>query len=422
MKKPDRKSRRRQESVAQEVVPLTLVLRQRLQEFVVETGLIALEALLEEERTAACGARYRHDPERQASRHGHCAGELVLGGRRVSVRRPRARSREGAEVVLPSWRAFADEDPLDARAVEQLVVGVSTRGYERSLEPLPPRVRGRGASKSAVSRRFVRATEQKLGEILHRRLDELDLVGLMIDGVHFADHVILVALGIDSQGRKHVLGLREGATENATACRALVVDLRERGMPTNRSILVTLDGAKALRRAVLDVLGDFAVIQRCQVHKTRNVEEQVPQAMRRHVRTAMNEAYRSGDAARAKRLLDNLGKRLKAEHPGAAASLAEGLDETLTVIELDLPRALERTLATTNPIDNVMGTCRRVTRNVKRWRNGAMIVRWIATGLREASRNFRRLRGHAGMPTLVAALRARDARLMKTVDALAATA
>ena len=246
----------------------------------------------------------------------------------------------------------------------------------------------------------------------------------MIDGVHFVEHVILVALEIDSQSRRHVPRLREGATENATACRALLVDLRERGLPTDRSIVVTLDGGKAPRRAVLDVLGDFAVIkrQRCQVHKTWNVAEQVPLTMRRHVRTAMNEAYRSGDSARAKRLLENLGKRLAAEHPGAAASLAEGLDETLTVLQFALPRALERTLATTNPIENVMGTTRRLTRNVKRWRDGSMVVRWVATGLAEASRNFRRLRGHAGMPSLVAPLRARDARLSNALDAQAAKA
>jgi transposase-like protein len=406
----------------QDPLPLALVLRQRLQEFVVETGLIALDALLEEERTAACGERYRHDPERRAWRHGHSPGELVLGGRRVSVSRPRARTPKGEEVVLPSWSAFAANDPLDERAVEQVVVGVSTRGYERSLEPLPASVKGRGASKSAVSRRFVRATKERLGELLHRRLEDLDLVALMIDGVHFADHVILVALGIDAEGRKHVLGLREGATENATACRALLVDLRERGLPTDRSILVVIDGAKALRRAALDVFGDRALIQRCQVHKTRNVEEQVPETMRRHVRASMNEAYATRDVARARKLLQNLAARLKGDHPSAASSLEEGLDETLTVIAFGLPVALERTLATTNPIDNVMGTSRRVTRNVKRWRHGSMILRWVATGLHEASRNFRRLRGYAGMPQLVAALRARDARLTGSVDSQAAMA
>jgi transposase-like protein len=382
----------------------------------------ALEKLLEEERAAACGPRYAHDAARRASRHGHAPGELVMGGRRVAVRRPRARTRDGQEVVLPSWTAFSSEDLLDHRAVEQLVLGVSTRGYERSIEPLPPGVRGRGASKSTVSRRFVRATREQLDELLGRRLDDLELVVLMIDGLHVADHVVLVALGIDAEGKKHVLGLREGATENATACRALLADLRDRGLRTDRSILVVLDGAKALRRAVQDVFGDRAIVQRCQEHKKRNVEEQLPESMRPKARAAMNEAYRTRDAARARKLLENLARRLEGEHPGAVASLREGLDETLTVLAFKLPEALERTLATTNPIENLVGTCRRVTRNVRRWRGGSMIVRWIATSLLEASRGFRRLRGHRGMPQLVAALRARDARLDVPLDSAVAEA
>ena len=324
--------------------------------------------------------------------------------------------------MLPSWSKFSAEDPLHGRAVEQLVLGVSTRGYERSLEPLPPSVRGRGASKSAVSRRFVRATSERLDAMLGRRLEDVDLVVLMIDGIHVADHVVLVALGIDAAGRKHVLGLREGATENAVSCRALLTDLVQRGLRTERSTFVVLDGAKALRKAVHDVFGERAIVQRCQVHKTRNVQEQVPDTKRASVRSAMNEAYRTRDAARAKKLLENLARRLEADHPSAAASLREGLDETLSVLAFHLPAPLERTLATTNPIENLMSACRRITRNVKRWRGGSMVVRWIATSLLEASRGFRRLRGYAGMPQLVAALRARDARPGSPLDATAATA
>ena len=207
-----------------------------------------------------------------------------------------------------------------------------------------------------------------------------------------------------------------------TACKALLADLRERGLRTDRSVFVVLDGAKALRKAVREVSGECALVQRCQEHKKRNVEEHLPEMQRAAARTAMNEAYRSGNAARGAKLLENLARSLEADHPSAAASLREGLEETLTVLDLDLPEALERTLATTNPIDNLMGSTRRVTRNVKRWRDGSMIVRWVGTALLEASKGFRRLRGYSGMPKLVAALRARDSRLGLVVDTMAATA
>ena len=422
MKKPDRKLAVVQEGSPQRPLPLAAFLRGRLHDFVVDSGLAVLQELFEEERSAACGERYRHDAERQASRHGRAPGELVMGGRRVAVQRPRVRTRGGAELMLPSWSVFAAEDPLHDRAVEQMVLGVSTRGYDRSIEPLPVGVRGRGASKSAVSRRFVMATKARVAALLGRRLETLDLVVLMLDGIHVDDHVVLVALGIDIEGRKHVLGLREGATENSTACKALLADLCERGLRTDRTMLVVLDGAKALRKAVRDVFGDCALVQRCQEHKKRNVEEHLPEMLRVATRTAMNEAYRSGSAARAAKLLENLARRLEADHPSAAASLREGLAETLTVIDLQLPDALERTLATTNPIDNIMGGCRRVTRNVKRWRGGSMIVRWIGTALIEAAKGFRRLRGHHGMPKLVAALRSRDTQLGLVLDTMPATA
>ena len=422
MKKPDRKLAVVQGGSPEPLLPVAAFLRGRLHEFVISSGLAVLQELLEHEREAACGARYRHDAERHASRYGHAPGELVLGGRRVAVKRPRARTQAGAELVLPSWSAFAAEDPLHDRAVEQMVLGVSTRGYDRSLEPLPEGMRGRGASRSAVSRRFVMATKVRVGALLGRRLETLDLVVLMIDGIHVDDHVVLVALGIDAEGRKHVLGLREGATENATACKALLADLSERGLRTDRSTLVVLDGAKALRKAVRDVFGDRALVQRCQEHKKRNIEEHLPEMLRASTRTAMNEAYRAGTVPRATRLLENLARRLEGEHPSAAASLREGLEESLTVIDLRLPDALERTLRTTNPIDNLLGGCRRITRNVKRWRGGSMIVRWIGTALLEATKGFRRLRGYQGIPKLVAALRARDARLGLVVDTMTATA
>ena len=230
----------------------------------------------------------------------------------------------------------------------------------------------------------------------------------MMDGIHFGEHVILVALGIDESGKKHVLGLREGATENAASRTALLTNLTERGLETTRSRLMVIDGGKALRRAVREVFGKRALVQRCQLHKKRNVLDQLPERMRASVSAALSQAYASRDKATALRLLHNLERRLAKEHPGAAASLREGLEETLTVVGLGLPRALERTLATTNPIENLNSVARRVCGRVKRWRGGEMIVRWMVRAMSEAAKDFRRLKGHAGMPLLIAWLRRND--------------
>lgn len=379
--------------------------RTTLFEFLIEAGMRKLEVLLEEERTLVCGRRYEHQPERDAYRFGRAPGELVLGGRRVAVKRPRARTLDGREVVLPSWQRFAHEDPLDARALEQMVVGVTTRKYGRSLEAVPPSVAVRGTSKSAVSRRFVAATQEQLGAFLARPLDGIDLVALMIDGVHFAEHVILVAVGIDADGSKHVLGTWEGATENSASCRDLLSNLIDRGLDLERDLLVVIDGSKALAKAVRETLGRRTRIQRCQIHKKRNVIEQLPDSLRASIGNKISRAYGCGDVDQARRILHQLARRLEESHPGAAASLREGLDETLTVMGLDLPRALERTLSSTNVIENFMGTARRVSRNVKRWRGGTMMLRWIVAAAIEAQKSFRRVRGHAGLAKLVRALR-----------------
>lgn len=400
------KNRTEREGIA-EVVELGLpgVLRRGLRELVFEAGMSRLYEILEEERTAVCGPRYAQGPQRGARRGGHVDGELVLGGRLARVRRPRARTLDDREVELPSWTEFRKRDPLSERAVEQMIVGVSTRKYGRSLEPVGSAVRTRGTSKSAVSRRFVAKTQERVTAWLARDLSGIELVVVMIDGVHVADHVLLVALGIDVDGKKHVLGVREGATENATSCTALLSDLQARGLRTDRRILAVLDGSKALAKAVRGVFGDRVIVQRCQAHKVRNVEDQLPESMRPFVRQAMRQAYRSKSVPRARRLLNNLAGRLRDDHPGAVASLEEGLDETLTVLEFGLPEWLERTLVTTNAIENLVGSVRDLGRRVKRWRDGRMIVRWAATALIEAQKQFRRVRDYKGLRTLVAALR-----------------
>src|SRR6202162_1630769 len=389
------------------------LVREALYDTVIGAGLACVDEALEAERVALCGERYEHLADRQALRAGHVASSLVLGGRRVAMQRPRARSVEGRELRLPSWREWSARDPLDERALEQMVLGVSTRRYARSLEPLPEAVAAvRGISKSAVSERFVYGTERKLAELMSRELRALALVAVMIDGVHFAEHVVLAAVGIDERGDKHVLGLREGATENAAAVRALLADLVERGLDTNRSLLIVID--KALHKAVVEVFGTRALIQRCREHKKRNVTDALPERLRASVRSAMNQAYATREAKRARRLLDNLARRLEHQHPGAATSLREGLDETLTLMRLGLPENLERALSSTNLIENLFSRVRESGPRLRRWQSGPMVLRWTAAGVLEAERGFRKLAGYRAMPILVAALRAHDVQFNRT--------
>jgi putative transposase len=384
------------------------LVREALYETVIGAGLACVDEVLEAERVALCGERYAHLVDRKASRAGHVASSLVLGGRRVAANRPRVRSAEGHELKLPSWQEWSAREPLQQRAVEQMVLGVSTRRYARSLEPLPEAITARGTSKSAVSERFVYGTERKLAELMSRDLRELPLVALLIDGVHFAEHVVLAAVGVDDRGIKHVLGLREGATENAAAVRALLGELVERGLDPDRSLLVVIDGAKALHKAVVEVFGSHALIQRCREHKKRNVTEALPERLRATVRSTMTQAYATRDPRRARRLLDNLARRLEHQHPGAAASLREGLEETLTVMRLGLPENLERVLSSTNLIENLFSRVREIGRRVRHWQSGTMVLRWTAAGVLETERGFRKLAGYRAMPALVAALRAHD--------------
>src|SRR5712691_3903584 len=324
MKKAIRRPVVAQEVLAQLRLPLADLMRSTLLDTVITAGSLRAIEMLEQQREALCGPKHAQTTERQAYRHGSCAGSLVMGGRRVVLPRPRVRSVEGRELELPAWKQWSDEDPLEQRALAQLILGVSTRGYAGSLERLPVELPERGKSRSAVSRRFVQGTQKQLAKLLQCDLSHLKLAVLMIDGVHFEDHVVLAALGIDESGNKHVLGLWEGATENARACKGLLEDLVTRGLATDRAMLVVLDGAKALHKAVKDVFASRALIQRCQEHKKRNVADQLPESMRPSVRRAMSEAYESSDAKRGLRLLENLAARLDRDHPGAAASLREG--------------------------------------------------------------------------------------------------
>lgn len=295
---------------------------------------------------------------------------------------------------------------LDTRVLEQIVLGVSARGYAGSLEPGPVGARSRGTSKSAVSRTLRGRLTAALEGQLSQRLEALELLALFLDGVVVGGQTVIVALGLTRDGQKVPLGLRLGSTENAIVCTEVLQDLLGRGLKVAARVLCVIDGGKGLRRALQDVLGSAAVIQRCQLHKARNLQALVPKARQAYVRAALRRAYRAPSAAAARRQLNALGTWLEANgHVDAAASLREGLAETLTVLTLGLPPRLRRFFATTNCIENLIGIVRHVTRNVKRWRDGTMIRRWVGLGLGRAATRFRRIKGHHELATLAAALR-----------------
>jgi len=306
---------------------------------------------------------------------------------------------------VPTYELFTSTEILGRMAMERMLAKLSTRRYRVGLEPVGTSVESvaRSTSKSSVSRRFVAATETALATLMATDLSGLDLVALMVDGVHFAGHCCVVALGIDIDGTKHPLGVMEGSTENATLVTDLIVDLRERGLDVTKPILAVIDGSKALRRAVLDVF-DHAVIHRCQHHKLRNVEDKLPDSLASTVATKMRTAYHDADPLAAEARLNELARQLDKAHPGAAASLREGLSETLTIGRLGVPPTLARTLRSTNAIESMIEICRDHSTNVKRWRDGQMVLRWCAAGMIEASKQFRRVNGFMHLPALRAAL------------------
>ena len=375
-------------------------------ELCVAAGRQVLDVMMEQDREALCGPKWRRDPARQAGRGGSTPSEVTLGGRRLAVRRPRVRSREGAELDLPSFAFAAARDPLDTRTLDAIASGVSTRKYRRTLERLSPEASERSVSKSSVSRRFVALSQKQMARWLSAPLDGMDVRIIVIDGIAFHEHTVLIALGVDSDGKKHVLGLREGSTENAQVAKALLRDLMERGLAVDRARLFVIDGAKALRVAIRKVFGPLGVIQRCVVHKRRNILEHLPECTRPRVARVLTEAWDSHDPGLAQRRLERLAGSFEAEHPGAAASVREGLEETLTLQRLGVSGPLYRTLCSTNPIENLNGSVAAYTRNVKRWRSGSMIVRWVSAALLEAQKHFRRVRGYRDLPHLACALEA----------------
>ena len=394
------------DTVTLAMADLAETVREGLLALAVGAGFGVMELMMAESVTGLCGPKGVHDPDRSAVRHGSEEGSVTLGGRRVPVRRPRVRSADGStEVAVPAYDLFSSTELLGALALQRMMAKLSTRRYRAGLEPVGSAVDAvaRSTSKSAVSRRFVAATETALAGLLAADLSELDLVALMIDGVHFADHLCVVALGIGIDGTKHPLGVVDGDTENTTVVKDLLVGLRDRGLDTTRPILCVIDGAKALNAAVRAVF-DHPVVHRCQLHKVRNVEAKLPKALASTVAKKMRAAYRDPHALAAEATLEALARSLEKRHPGAAGSLREGLFETLTVTRLGVPPTLARTLRSTNAVESMIEICRDHSTNVKRWRDGQMALRWCAAGMLEASKQFRRVNGFLHLPALRAAL------------------
>lgn len=386
----------------------------------VRSGEAVLRALMEADRTALCGPKWSRTTKGAAERAGTTRSEVTLGGRRITITRPRARQRGGAEVELPTFTWASGRDPLDRATLGAISAGVSTRNYAATLDALPADIESRATARSSVSRRFVAMSSAKLAEWLNAPLDGEQFEAIVVDAIHFRKHCVVIALGIAAQGKKRILGLHEGSTENAAVARALLSNLVDRGLDASRPMLFAIDGSKALRKAIRDVWGTGGVVQRCQIHKIRNVMEHLPEAARPRVRAEMRKAYEEPDWKKAQACLQRLARSLEDEHPGAAASLHEGLAETLTLQRLGVRGALYRTLRSTNTIENLNGTIATFTRNTKRWRGGKMILRWVAAALDHARPRLRAIRGFRALPKLRAALDASVASVGEIGQKLAA--
>jgi len=377
--------------------------------FCLAAGVSALSEMMEQDAIELCGPRYGHKDGKAAHRWGKTECKIGFHGGKVSLTRPRVRARDGQEMVVPSWAAAQSEDLLGRWAVNLMLINVSTRRFGRAVR-LPegdiPAPAGAGVSKSAVSRRFVALSAAQMKEWMAADLSKLDLLVIQIDGIHIEnDLVLLAAVGID--GVKHPLGVLEGAAENAAVVQALLDNLVERGLDPKLCRLFIIDGSKALRKAIRRTFGKHTPIQRCQVHKGRNIMERLPKHLHASVRRTLRQAWELDDAEKAEQLIRNLARRLEQMAPGVSATILEGMDELLTVVRLKLPLPLRRSLACTNIIENMMGSVRRVCRNVKRWRDAPMALRWTGAAMREAAKGFRRLKAHKQLPVLRQALAAR---------------
>src|SRR3954470_1647249 len=373
----------------------------------VGVGLSVVHELMELEVAEVVGPKGKHGPDRRAVRHGHEDGSMTLGGRRVPVKRPRMRTADGtSELSVAAYEYFADRDPLTRAVMDRMLAGVSTRKYARVGEPVGADVEAASSStsKSTVSEVFIARTRSALGELMSRRLEDVRLAVMMLDGLEIAERTHVVALGISTEGVKIPLGLWEGSTENATLARTLLADLIDRGLDPGQAILFVIDGGKALRKAIHDVFGAHALVHRCQRHKERNVCDLLPERDRDQVRARMRAAWALSDPALAHDRLELLAGELAQTWPDAAASLREGLEDTLTLMRLGITGQLAKTLCSTNPCESMIEVVRYTQRNVKRWHEGDMRKRWTAAGMLVAEQQFRRIIGYRHLAKLVIAI------------------
>ncbi len=373
----------------------------------VGVGLGVVHELMQLEVDEVVGPKGKHNRDRTAKRHGHEDGSMTLGGRRVPVLRPRMRTADDEhELPVKTYEYFADRDPLTRAVMDRMLAGVSTRKYARVGEPVGSEVEeaSSATSKTSVSEMFVERTTTALSELMSRRLDDMRLAVMMLDGMEIAERCHVVALGISTEGVKIPLGLWEGSTENATLARTLLADLVDRGLDPEQAILFVIDGGKALRRAIRDVFGEHALVHRCHRHKERNVTDLLPERDRDQVRARMRAAWALTDAKLAEQRLKLLASELDQTWPDAAASLREGMAETLTLMRLAITGQLAKTLCSTNCCESMIEIVRYTQRNVKRWRDGDMRRRWTAAGMLVAERQFRRVIGYRDLAKLVIAI------------------
>lgn len=394
------------EEIQLAVTDIAGAVREGLLAMSVAAGMAVMQAMFEAEIAEACGSKGKHDPGRAAVRHGTGPGSVTLGGRKVAVTRPRARTVDGHEVPLTSYAHFSTDDVLTGVVMERMLAGVATRRHARTAEPVGEQVTGtqKSTSRSAISRRFVKQTETALAELMARDLAGEDVKVLMLDGEHLAQRCVVVALAITADGTKKPVGLWDGSTENKTVVCALLADLVARGLRYDDGLLVVVDGAKALAAAVREVFGATALIQRCTLHKRRNVADHLPDKEKAWVDAKLVKAFVHPDPDQGLRRAKDLAGLLAKSHPGAATSLLEGLDEMFTVARLGIDGRLATTLTTSNPVESMISIARTTNRNVTRWRDGQMVLRWTAAGMLNAERSFRRIKGYKQMPDLVDAL------------------
>jgi putative transposase len=377
--------------------------------FASATGLVVMHQMMAAELTERIGEKHAKIPEgeRAGNWHGSTKGPLVFGGRTVTTERPRGRSTEGKEIELDTWKVFSSTDLLNSLVVERMLAGVATRRHVDVAEPVGTQLeqRSKSTSKSAVSRRFVAATKVALAELMARSLADLDVAALMIDGLDVAGQCVVVSLVITTDGTKVPVGLWLGDTENKTVVTALLADLVARGLDTEGGVLCVIDGAKALAAGIKKVFGESAQVQRCTLHKRRNVEGHLPKELGAIIDRRLALILAQPDARKGFEAARQLAKELEADHPDAAASLREGLDDMFTVARLGIGGTLAKTLTNTNCIESMISIAKRTTGRVTNWKDGSMKKRWVAAGMLEAERSFRRVRGYKGMPKLVDALR-----------------